>query len=89
MKGEFAALTGAGTKPHSADSAVGTVNLLDCLERMGMVGSGRGRISGAVGQAAVTVPVTSFQVVTGRSFRGGIRRRAAGDGPVESAAISH
>jgi hypothetical protein len=40
----------------------GTVNLLDCLERMGMVGSGRGRISGAVGQAVV-VPVTSFQVV--------------------------
>jgi hypothetical protein len=28
-----------------------------------MVGSGRGRVSGAVGQAAVVVPVTSFQVV--------------------------
>ena len=31
----------------------GTVNLLDCLERMGMVGSGRGRISGAVGSGGV------------------------------------
>ena len=40
----------------------GTVNLLDCLEPVGMVGS-VGWISGAVGQAAVVAPVTSFQVV--------------------------
>ena len=40
----------------------GTVNLLGLLECMGMVGS-VGWISGAVGQAAVAVPVTSFQVV--------------------------
>jgi hypothetical protein len=41
----------------------GTVKLLKLSGSTGMVGSGRGRISCAVGQAAVVVPVTSFQVV--------------------------
>ena len=41
----------------------GTVNLLKLSGSTGMVGSGRGRVSGVVGQAAVVVPVTSFQVV--------------------------
>ena len=49
-----------GTAGHDR---AGTVNLLKLSGSTGMVGSGRGRISGAVGQAAVTVPVTSFQVV--------------------------
>ncbi|MDT7596805.1 MAG: hypothetical protein QOJ06_2351 [Pseudonocardiales bacterium] len=41
----------------------GTVKLLKLSGSTGMVGSGRGRIFCAVGQAAVVVPVTSFQVV--------------------------
>jgi hypothetical protein len=45
----------------------------DCLERRGTVESA-GRISAAVGQAAVTVPVTSFQVAKRTVIRGGIPR---------------
>jgi len=41
----------------------GTVNLLKLSGSTGTVGSGCGRISGAVGHAVVVVPVTSFQVV--------------------------
>jgi hypothetical protein len=41
----------------------GTVNLLKLSGSPGVVGRAAGGISGTVGQAAVVVPVTSFQVV--------------------------